>query len=107
MGFVRAAAATVNLPKRVGREYLKVLGSCRVTRGFFPSSIDRLSKSHCRATLNKSGGALREVMKSVEYPEGYFYVESTRSRSCSVRVAQLPRRSSVWPGLVMPPRVLC
>jgi predicted unusual protein kinase regulating ubiquinone biosynthesis (AarF/ABC1/UbiB family) len=72
MGFV-AKGADRELLKQVGRDYLKTLGELSIT------SLQNLDKE----TLVKlSGykefrGKLRAVMKSVEYPEGYFYVERT------------------------------
>jgi hypothetical protein len=45
-------------------------------------------------------GRLRAVMKSVEYPEGYFYVERTLALLFGL-VAQLSPKQGL-PGLAMP-----
>jgi hypothetical protein len=45
-------------------------------------------------------GKLRQVMKSVEYPEGYFYVERTLALLFGL-VGQLAPKVGL-PGLVMP-----
>jgi len=95
MGFV-AAGGDRELLKQVGREYLKVLGSVKI------EDFSRLD----RQTVQKlSGyqqirGRLREVMKSVEYPEGYFYVERTLALLFGL-VAQLSPKLGL-PGLLMP-----
>jgi len=95
MGFV-AAGGNRELLKQVGREYLKVLSSVKI------EDFSRLD----RQTMEKlSGyaqirGRLREVMKSVEYPEGYFYVERTLALLFGL-VAQLSPKLGL-PGLVMP-----
>ena len=95
MGFV-AAGGDRELLKQVGREYLKVLSSVKI------ENFSRLD----RQTVEKlSGyaqirGRLRTVMKSVEYPEGYFYVERTLALLFGL-VAQLAPTVGL-PGLVMP-----
>jgi ubiquinone biosynthesis protein len=95
MGFV-AAGGDRELLKKVGREYLKVLGSVKI------EDFSRLD----RQTVQKlSGyqqirGRLREVMKSVEYPEGYFYVERTLALLFGL-VAQLSPKLGL-PGLIVP-----
>ncbi|HEX3773165.1 MAG TPA: AarF/UbiB family protein [Polyangiaceae bacterium] len=95
MGFV-AADGDRELLKQVGREYLKVLGSVKI------EDFSRLD----RQTVEKlSGyqqirGRLRAVMRSVEYPEGYFYVERTLALLFGL-VAQLSPKQGL-PGLIMP-----
>jgi ubiquinone biosynthesis protein len=95
MGFV-AAGGDRELLKQVGREYLQVLGSVKI------ENFSRLD----RQTIEKlSGyrqirGRLRAVMKSVEYPEGYFYVERTLALLFGL-AAQLSPKLGL-PGLVMP-----
>jgi hypothetical protein len=75
---------------------LKVLGSVKI------EDFSRLD----RQTVEKlSGyqqirGRLRAVMRSVEYPEGYFYVERTLALLFGL-VAQLSPKQGL-PGLVMP-----
>jgi ubiquinone biosynthesis protein len=95
MGFV-AAGGDRELLKQVGREYLQVLGSVK---------IDDFSRLDRQTVEKLSGyqqvrGRLREVMKSVEYPEGYFYVERTLALLFGL-VAQLSPKLGL-PGLVMP-----
>ncbi len=95
MGFV-AAGGDRELLKQVGREYLKVLSSVK---------IEDFSRLDRRTVEKLSGygqirGRLREVMKSVEYPEGYFYVERTLALLFGL-VAQLAPKTGL-PGLVMP-----
>lgn len=95
MGFV-AQGGDRELLKQVGREYLNVLSSVKI------EDFSRLD----RQTVEKlSGyaqmrGRLRAVMKSVEYPEGYFYVERTLALLFGL-VAQLAPAVGL-PGLVMP-----
>jgi len=95
MGFV-AEGGDRELLKQVGREYLKVLSSVK---------IDDFSKLD-RQTMEKlSGyeqirGRLRAVMKSVEYPEGYFYVERTLALLFGLCAQLAPKQG--LPGLAMP-----
>jgi ubiquinone biosynthesis protein len=72
MGFV-APGGDRELLREVGREYLKVLATVRVTDF---SSLDR-ADMHKLSGYSLVRGRLREVMRSVEYPEGYFYLERT------------------------------
>ena len=95
MGFV-AAGGDRELLKRVGREYLKVLGSVKI-EDF--SKLDRQTVEKLSG-YKQIRGRLREVMKSVEYPEGYFYVERTLALLFGL-VAQLSPKLGL-PGLVMP-----
>jgi ubiquinone biosynthesis protein len=95
MGFV-AAGGDRELLKQVGREYLQVLGSVK---------IEDFSRLDRRTVEKLSGyqqirGRLRAVMKSVEYPEGYFYVERTLALLFGL-VAQLSPKLGL-PGLVVP-----
>jgi ubiquinone biosynthesis protein len=95
MGFV-AEGGDRELLKQVGREYLRVLSAVKI------EDFSRLD----RQTVEKlSGyaqirGRLRAVMSSVEYPEGYFYVERTLALLFGL-VAQLSPKLGL-PGLVMP-----
>lgn len=95
MGFV-AEGGDRELLKQVGRDYLKTLGALSVTT----------LKDLDRATLLKlSGyqevrGKLRAIMKSVEYPEGYFYVERTLALLFGL-VGQLAPKLGLA-GLVLP-----
>jgi predicted unusual protein kinase regulating ubiquinone biosynthesis (AarF/ABC1/UbiB family) len=95
MGFV-AEGGDRELLKRVGREYLRVLSTVK---------IDDFSKIDRDVVEKLSGyrqirGRLREIMRSVEYPEGYFYVERTLALLFGL-VAQLAPRAGL-PGLVLP-----
>jgi ubiquinone biosynthesis protein len=72
MGFV-APNGDRELLREVGREYLKTLATLRVTNF---SSFDR-EEMQKLAGYSTVRGRLREVMRSVEYPDGYFYVERT------------------------------
>lgn len=72
MGFI-APGGDRELLREVGREYLKTLASLQVTdfSKIRPAEVQKLSGyAHVR-------GRLREVMRSVEYPDGYFYLERT------------------------------
>ena len=95
MGFV-ADDGDRELLKKVGRDYLKVLAHVR---------IDDFSKLDRETVEQLSGfqqvrGRLREVMRSVEYPEGYFYVERTLVLLFGL-VGQLAPKMGL-PGLVGP-----
>jgi ubiquinone biosynthesis protein len=95
MGFV-AADGDRELLKHVGREYLRTLGAIRI-EDF--SKIDR-SVVEKLSGYQQIRGRLREVMRSVEYPEGYFYVERTLALLFGL-VAQLAPKAGL-PGLVLP-----
>jgi predicted unusual protein kinase regulating ubiquinone biosynthesis (AarF/ABC1/UbiB family) len=95
MGFV-AEGGDRELLKRVGREYLRALGSIRI-EDF--SKIDR-SVVEKLSGYQQIRGRLREVMRSVEYPEGYFYVERTLALLFGL-VGQLAPKVGL-PGLVLP-----
>jgi ubiquinone biosynthesis protein len=72
MGFV-APNGDRELLREVGREYLKTLATLRVSdfSSFDKSEVQKL------AGYSLVRGRLREVMRSVEYPDGYFYLERT------------------------------
>ena len=72
MGFV-APNGDRDLLREVGREYLKTLATLRVSdfSSFDKSEVQKL------ADYSLVRGRLREVMRSVEYPDGYFYLERT------------------------------
>jgi ubiquinone biosynthesis protein len=95
MGFV-AADGDRELLKRVGREYLKVLASVKI-EDFSRLDRDTVEKL---SGYEQIRGKLRSVMRSVEYPEGYFYVERTLALLFGL-VGQLAPRAGL-PGLVMP-----
>lgn len=95
MGFI-AEGGDRELLKRVGREYLRALSSLK---------IEDFSKLDREAVEKLSGypqirGRLRDIMRSVEYPEGYFFVERTLALLFGL-VAQLAPRVGL-PGLVLP-----
>jgi ubiquinone biosynthesis protein len=95
MGFV-AEGGDRELLARVGREYLAVLGSVKI-EDF--SKLDR-EQMEKLSGYDQMRGRLRQVMKSVEYPEGYFYVERTLALLFGL-VGQLAPKLGL-PGLVMP-----
>jgi predicted unusual protein kinase regulating ubiquinone biosynthesis (AarF/ABC1/UbiB family) len=95
MGFV-AEGGDRDLLARVGREYLAVLGSVKI-QDF--SKLDR-EQMEKLSGYDQMRGRLRQVMKSVEYPEGYFYVERTLALLFGL-VGQLAPKLGL-PGLVMP-----
>jgi len=95
MGFV-AEGGDRDLLKQVGREYLKVLSSVKIENF---SKLDRQTMEKLSG-FEQIRGRLRAVMKSVEYPEGYFYVERTLALLFGL-VAQLSPKQGL-PGLAMP-----
>jgi len=95
MGFV-AQGGDRELLKRVGREYLKVLSSVQI--GDF-SRLDREAMEKLSG-YQQVRGQLRAVMKSVEYPDGYFYVERTLALLFGLAGALAPKVG--LPGLVLP-----
>jgi len=95
MGFV-AQGGDRELLKRVGREYLRVLGSVKI-QDF--SRLDRETVEKLSG-FDQIRGKLRAVMRSVEYPEGYFYVERTLALLFGL-VGQLAPKLGL-PGLVIP-----
>ncbi|MEI9954096.1 MAG: AarF/UbiB family protein [Pseudomonadota bacterium] len=95
MGFV-AEGGDRELLKQVGREYLKVLSSVKI-EDF--SKLDRQTVEKLSG-YEQIRGRLRAVMKSVEYPEGYFYVERTLALLFGL-CAQLSPKLGL-PGLAMP-----
>jgi predicted unusual protein kinase regulating ubiquinone biosynthesis (AarF/ABC1/UbiB family) len=95
MGFVAEGGDRALLAK-VGREYLNVLGSVKITDF---SKLDR-EQMEKLSGYDQMRGRLRQIMKSVEYPEGYFYVERTLALLFGL-VGQLAPKQGL-PGLVMP-----
>lgn len=95
MGFV-AEGGDRELLARVGREYLAVLSSVKI-QDF--SKLDR-EQMEKLSGYDQMRGRLRQVMKSVEYPEGYFYVERTLALLFGL-VGQLAPKQGL-PGLVLP-----
>ena len=95
MGFV-AEGGDRELLKQVGREYLKVLSAVKI-EDF--SKLDRQTVEKLSGYA-QTRGRLCAVMKSVQYPEGYFYVERTLALLFGL-VAQLSPTLGL-PGLAMP-----
>ena len=95
MGFV-AEGGDRELLARVGREYLNALGSVKI-EDF--SKLDR-EQMEKLSGYDQTRGKLRQIMKSVEYPEGYFYVERTLALLFGL-VGQLAPKQGL-PGLVLP-----
>jgi ubiquinone biosynthesis protein len=95
MGFV-AEGGDRELLARVGRDYLKVLSTISFTN-FAELDREKLEKL---SGYQQVRGKLREIMRSVEYPEGYFYVERTLVLLFGL-VGQLAPKQGL-PGLVLP-----
>lgn len=95
MGFV-AEGGDKDLLANVGREYLKVLAGVNIT-DFSQLDRDTLEKL---SGYEQVRGKLREIMRSVEYPEGYFYVERTLVLLFGL-VGQLAPKAGLV-GLVLP-----
>jgi len=95
MGFV-AEDGDRELLKQVGREYLQVLSAVKI-QDFSKLDLHTVEQLSGYAQIR---GRLRAVMKSVEYPEGYFYVERTLALLFGL-VAQLSPKLGL-PGLAMP-----
>ncbi len=95
MGFV-AADGDRDLLAKVGREYLKVLASVNIT-SFAQLDRDTIEKL---SGYEQIRGQLREIMRSVEYPEGYFYVERTLVLLFGLVGTLAPQAG--LPGLVLP-----
>jgi predicted unusual protein kinase regulating ubiquinone biosynthesis (AarF/ABC1/UbiB family) len=95
MGFV-AEGGDRELLVRVGREYLAVLASIDI-KNF--AELDR-STLEKLSGYEQMRGKLRELMRSVEYPEGYFYVERTLVLLFGL-VGRLAPKTGL-PGLVLP-----
>ncbi len=95
MGFV-ADGGDRELLAEVGREYLQVLANVKI-EDF--SRIDRKAVEQLSG-FEQTRGRLRSIMRSVEYPEGYFYVERTLVLLFGL-VGQLAPKAGL-PGLVLP-----
>jgi ubiquinone biosynthesis protein len=95
MGFVAEGGDRVLLEK-VGREYLKVLANVQIDDF---SKLDR-EEIEKLSGVQQVRGKLREIMKHVEYPEGYFYVERTLVLLFGL-VGQLAPKSGL-PGVAAP-----
>jgi predicted unusual protein kinase regulating ubiquinone biosynthesis (AarF/ABC1/UbiB family) len=95
MGFV-SATGDRELLKAVGHEYLKVLSSTKIA-DFSRLDRDAMEKL---SGFRQVRGRLRAVMKSVEYPDGYFYVERTLILLFGLAGHLAPQRG--LPGLVLP-----
>jgi predicted unusual protein kinase regulating ubiquinone biosynthesis (AarF/ABC1/UbiB family) len=95
MGFV-SETGDRELLKAVGHEYLKVLSSTKIA-DFSRLDRDAMEKL---SGFRQVRGRLRAVMKSVEYPDGYFYVERTLILLFGLAGHLAPRQG--LPGLVLP-----
>jgi len=95
MGFV-SATGDRDLLKAVGHEYLKVLSGTKINDF---SKLDREAMEKLSG-FRQVRGRLRAVMKSVEYPDGYFYVERTLILLFGIAGHLAPRQG--LPGLVLP-----
>jgi ubiquinone biosynthesis protein len=95
MGFV-AKDGDRDMLATVGRDYLRALAEVRIDdySKLDRSAIEKLSGyEHVR-------GRLREIMRHVEYPEGYFYVERTLVLLFGL-VGQLAPKTGL-PGIAAP-----
>jgi predicted unusual protein kinase regulating ubiquinone biosynthesis (AarF/ABC1/UbiB family) len=95
MGFV-SASGDRELLKAVGHEYLKVLSGTKIN-DFSKLDRDAMEKL---SGFRQVRGRLRAIMKSVEYPDGYFYVERTLILLFGIAGNLAPRQG--LPGLVLP-----
>jgi len=95
MGFV-SETGDRELLKAVGHEYLKVLSGTKIADF---SRLDREAMEKLSG-FRQVRGRLRAVMKSVEYPDGYFYVERTLILLFGLAGHLAPRQG--LPGLVLP-----
>ena len=95
MGFVTATGDR-ELLREVGREYLRVLGQLKLT------DFSQLDPAKLRDLVgwNQLRGRLRDVMRSVEYPPGFFYVERAMILLFGVVGRLVPGQG--LPGLVLP-----
>jgi predicted unusual protein kinase regulating ubiquinone biosynthesis (AarF/ABC1/UbiB family) len=95
MGFV-AQSGDRELLRKVGREYLAVLANTRI------EDFSRLDRGEIEklSGFRQVRGRLRAIMKSVEYPDGYFYVERTLVLLFGLAGLLAPRAG--LPGLVLP-----
>ena len=95
MGFV-AEGGDRELLTRVGHEYLRVLGDLKISN-FARIDRDTVEKL---SGFEQVRGQLRQIMRSVEYPEGFFYVERTLVLLFGL-VGQLAPKSGL-PGIAAP-----
>ncbi|MGE0327836.1 MAG: ABC1 kinase family protein [Polyangiaceae bacterium] len=95
MGFV-APGGDRELLAGVAKEYLKVLANVRID-DFSKLDRDTVEKL---AGFDQTRGRLREIMRNIEYPEGYFYVERTLVLLFGL-VGQLAPKEGL-PGLIAP-----
>jgi predicted unusual protein kinase regulating ubiquinone biosynthesis (AarF/ABC1/UbiB family) len=95
MGFV-AEGGDRALLEKVGRDYLKTLAGVRIDDF---SNIDRDAVEKMTG-FSQVRGRLREIMRHVEYPEGYFYIERTLVLLFGL-VGQLAPKAGL-PGIAAP-----
>jgi predicted unusual protein kinase regulating ubiquinone biosynthesis (AarF/ABC1/UbiB family) len=95
MGFV-APSGDRALLLEVGHEYLRALSEVRIT-DFSRLDLGTLEKL---SGYRQVKGRLRQVMRSVVYPDGYFYVERTLALLFGL-VGQLDPEHGL-PGLALP-----
>ena len=95
MGFV-APDGDQEFLKKVGSEYLAVLAKVRIDdfSKFDRGTVEKLSG------MDQTRGRLRAIMRNIEYPDGYFYIERTLVLLFGL-VGQLAPKAGL-PGLVMP-----
>lgn len=95
MGFV-APGGDRDMLRDVGRQYLSTLASVKIEdfSSFDRDTVEKLSG------FEQARGKLREIMKNVEYPDGYFYVERTLVLLFGL-VGQLAPKAGL-PGIAAP-----
>jgi predicted unusual protein kinase regulating ubiquinone biosynthesis (AarF/ABC1/UbiB family) len=95
MGFV-AEHGDRELLGKVGRDYLAALGSVRID-DFSRMNSDTVRKL---SGFDQTRGQIRELMRNVHYPDGFFYVERTLILLFGL-VGRLAPKAGL-PGLVAP-----
>jgi predicted unusual protein kinase regulating ubiquinone biosynthesis (AarF/ABC1/UbiB family) len=95
MGFV-ADGGDRDLLEKVGRDYLKVLANLQID-DFSNIDRDAVEKMSGFAQVR---GRLRSIMRHVQYPDGYFYIERTLVLLFGL-VGQLAPKSGL-PGVAAP-----
>lgn len=95
MGFV-AEGGDRELLQQVGQEYLKAIGELKISNF---ASIKRDELVHLYG-FRQLRGRMRDVMRSVQYPEGYFYVERTLALLFGLVGRLAPERG--LPGVAAP-----
>ena len=93
MGFV-AEHGDRELLGKVGRDYLNVLGTVRI------DDFSRMDRDTMRklSGFDQTRGKLRELMRNIQYPDGFFYVERTLVLLFGSRRQARPQSRPTWTG---------